>query len=199
MELRVERLRSDAPDEAGEPMPDLCKRLPEVRTADLLLDVDKSMGFTDAFTCPRTGAPCNDIIGLLDVILAVGLNLGLSKMATASNARDFFDFFRLSRLSRWRAQSGAVSPGNGDQGVCQAAHGAALGTGVDRLERRKVLPATHRGEAMILINAKCQSEPGLKSRTRVSDQFGPFASQLIPHAVSEAPCMLDGLAMIRAG
>lgn len=52
---------------------------------------------------------------------------------------------------------------------------------------------------MNLINAKYQSEPGLKSYTHVSDQFGPFATQLIPATVSEAPYMLDGLVMTRTG
>lgn len=39
-------------------------------------------GFTVAFTHLRTGAPCKDRLGLLNVILAEGLNLGLSKMTS---------------------------------------------------------------------------------------------------------------------
>ena len=105
-ELRVERLKPDMPDEAGELVPDLYKRLPEVRITDLLLDVDKATGFTDAFTRLRTGAPCKDIIGLLNVILAEGLDLGLNKMAVASNTHDFF---QLSRLSRWHVESDAIN------------------------------------------------------------------------------------------
>ena len=49
----------------------------------MLLDVEKATGFIDAFTHLRTGAPCRDKIGLLNVLLAEGLNLGLSKMAEA--------------------------------------------------------------------------------------------------------------------
>ena len=52
--------------------------------------------FIDAFTHLRTGAPCKDRFGLLNVILAEGLNLGLSKMAEASNSHDFFHLSRLS-------------------------------------------------------------------------------------------------------
>lgn len=52
-------------------------RVPEVRITDLLLEVDAETGFTDAFTHLRTGAPCADRIGLLNVLLAEGLNLGL--------------------------------------------------------------------------------------------------------------------------
>ncbi len=55
------------------------------------------------------------------------------------------------------------------------------------------------GEAINLINAKYGSEPGLKAYTHVSDQFGPFATQNIPATVSEAPYILDGLLMNKAG
>ena len=42
----------------------------------------------DAFTHLRTGAPCKDRIGLLNVLLAEGINLGLNKMAEASNTHE---------------------------------------------------------------------------------------------------------------
>ncbi len=52
---------------------------------------------------------------------------------------------------------------------------------------------------MNLVKVRSQSEPGLKSCTHVSDQFGPFPSQLIPPSMNKAPYMLDGLVMTRAG
>ena len=67
--------------------------------------MDSATGFTDAFTHLRTGAPCQDRIEFLNVLLAEGLNLGLSKMAGVSNTHDFF---QLSRLSRWHIESEAV-------------------------------------------------------------------------------------------
>ncbi|WP_163066173.1 Tn3 family transposase, partial [Acinetobacter baumannii] len=62
-------------------------------------------GFADAFTHLRTGAPCQDKIGLLNVMLAEGLNFGLRKMAEASNTHDYW---QLSRLSRWHVDSDAI-------------------------------------------------------------------------------------------
>ncbi len=56
----------------------------------MLLEVDAALGFTDAFTHLRTGAPCRDRIGLLNVLLAEGLNLGLRKMAEATNTHDYW-------------------------------------------------------------------------------------------------------------
>src|SRR3546814_5165633 len=45
--------------------------------------------------------------------------------------------------------------------------------------------ATEQGEAMNLINAKYGNVPGLKGYSHVSDQYAPFATQVIPATVSE--------------
>ena len=105
-ELRIVRPATAMSDDVDELVLDLYRRLPEVRITDILLEVDAATGFTDAFTHPRTGAPCKDRIGLLNVLLAEGLNLGLSRMAEASNTHDFF---QLSRLSRWHIESEAIN------------------------------------------------------------------------------------------
>jgi hypothetical protein len=39
---------------------------------------------SEAFTHLRTGVPCEDRVGLLNVLLIEGLNLGLGKMAVVS-------------------------------------------------------------------------------------------------------------------
>ena len=91
--LRLERLASNAPADADALVLDLYARLPEVRITDILIEVDAATSFTDAFTHLRTGAPCSDRIGLLNVLLAEGLNLELSKMAEASNTHDFFPLY----------------------------------------------------------------------------------------------------------
>lgn len=87
--LRVERLEADVPAEADNLILDLYRRLPEARITDILMDVANETGFTDAFAHLRTGAPCKDRLGLLNVVLAEGLNLGLSKMAGASSTHNF--------------------------------------------------------------------------------------------------------------
>ena len=79
--LKIDRLTAAVPEEADALVLDLYRRLPEVRVTDLLLEVDDEIGFTEAFTHLRTGVPCKDRIGLLNVLLSEGLNLGLSKMA----------------------------------------------------------------------------------------------------------------------
>ena len=186
------------PEDVDELVLDLYRRLPEVRITDILLEVDAATGFTDAFTHLRTGALCQDRIGLLNVLLAEGLNLGLSKMAEASNTHDFF---QLSRLSRWHIESEAI-----DRALAMVIEAQAQlplarlwGLGLTASSDGQFFPAARQGEAMNLINARYGSEPGLKAYTHVSDRFGPFPTQTIPATVNEAPYILDGLLMTRAG
>ena len=77
--LKLDRLTAAVPEEAEAMVLDLYRRMPDIRITDLLLEVDNEVGFTEAFTHLRTGVPCKDRIGLLNVLLAEGLNLGLSK------------------------------------------------------------------------------------------------------------------------
>ncbi|GIT89298.1 hypothetical protein ROBYS_43140 [Roseobacter sp. OBYS 0001] len=85
---------------------DLDRRQLDVRITDMPLEVDNAIGFTDTFTNLRTGAPCKDRVGLLNVLLAEGLNLGLRKMAETTHTHDYF---QLARLSRWHIESDAIN------------------------------------------------------------------------------------------
>ncbi len=196
--LKIDRLTANAPEEADAMVLDLYKRLPETRITDLLLEVDDEIGFTEAFTHLRTGVPCKDRVGMLNVLLAEGLNLGLSKMAGATNTHDYF---QLSRLSRWYVESEAMARALAMVIEGQSALPMARfwGGGTSASSDGQFFPTTRQGEAMNLINAKYGQEPGLKAYTHVSDQFGPFATQTIPATVNEAPYILDGLLMTDAG
>jgi hypothetical protein len=196
--LKIEQLTTAVPEEAEELVLDLYRQLPDIRITDLLLEVDEATGFTDAFTHLRTDAPCIDRIGLLNVLLAEGLNLGLSKMTEASNTHDYI---QLSRLSRWHIESEAINRALATVIDAQSRLPMAKfwGAGTTASSDGQFFPAARQGEAMNLINAKYGNEPGLKAYTHVSDQFGPFATQNIPATVSEAPYILDGLLMNETG
>ena len=196
--LKIDRLTADVPKEADAMVLDLYKRLPVIRITDLLLEVDDEIGFTEAFTHLRTGVPCKDRVGMLNVLLAEGLNLGLSKMAGATNTHDYF---QLSRLSRWHVESEAMARALAMVIEGQSALPMAQfwGGGTSASSDGQFFPTTRQGEAMNLINAKYGHEPGLKAYTHVSDEFGPFAIQTIPATVNEAPYILDGLLMTDAG
>ena len=66
--------------------------MPEARITDILLEVDDATRFTEAFTHLRTGSSCRDRIGLLNVLLAEGINLGLRE---------------LMRIARWHVEGDA--------------------------------------------------------------------------------------------
>lgn len=196
--LRIDRLMADVPDSAEELILDLYRRMPPVRITDILLQVDAALGFTDAFTHLRTGVRCGDRIGLLNVLLAEGLNLGLRKMAEATNTHDYW---QLSRLARWHVESEAM---NQALATVVAAQGKLpmsrfWGMGITASSDGQFFPSARQGEAMNMVNAKYGTDPGLKAYTHISDQFAPFASQTIPATVSEAPYILDGLLMNEVG
>lgn len=190
--LSLSRLPTKTPSEAADLLFDLYKRVPDTRITDIILEVDEATGFTDAFTHLRTGAPPKDKIGLMNVLLSEGLNLGLSKMAEASNSHGFWE---LMRISRWHIESEAY--GRALASVVDAQGNLPMarfwGMGLTASSDGQFFPTTRQGEAMNLINAKYGNEPGLKAYTHVSDQFAPFASQTIPATFSEAPYILDGL------
>lgn len=196
--LRIDRLTADAPDGIEDLVLDLYRRLPPVRITDLLLEVDTALGFTDAFTHLRTGVPCGDRIGLLNVLLAEGLNLGLRKMAEASNTHDYW---QLSRLARWHVESEAIDQALANVVAAQGALPMAQVWGMGRSASAdgQFFPAARQGEAMNTINARYGNDPGIKAYTHVNDRFAPFASRTIPATVSEAPYLLDGLTMNEAG
>ena len=196
--LHIDKLRADTPEGAEDLVLDLYQQLPPARITDLLLEVDQRTGFSEAFTHLRTGAPCSDRIGLMSVLLAEGVNLGLRKMAAATNTHSFWE---LLRIARWHVEGSAY-----DRALAMIveAHAALpmaafWGQGQSASSDGQFFLATEQGEAMNLINAKYGNVPGLKGYSHVSDQYAPFATQVIPATVSEAPYILDGLLMNDAG
>jgi len=196
--LHIDKLRADTPEGAEDLVLDLYQQLPPARITDLLLEVDERTGFSEAFTHLRTGAPCSDRIGLMNVLLAEGVNLGLRNMAAATNTHSFWE---LLRIARWHVEGSAY-----DRALAMIveAHAALpmaafWGQGQSASSDGQFFLATEQGEAMNLINAKYGNVPGLKGYSHVSDQYAPFATQVIPATVSEAPYILDGLLMNDAG
>ncbi len=196
--LKIERLKPNVPEGVEDLISDLYKRLPRIRITDVLLEVDQDIGFTAPFRSLRTGAPCKDKIGLMNVLLAEGINLGLRKMAEASNSHEYW---QLMRIAAWHLDSVAIE--RALSMVIEAQSNLPMaklwGIGDSASSDGQFFASTRQGEAMNLINARYGNTPGLKVYSHVSDQFGPFATQNIPATASEAPYILDGLLMNEAG
>ncbi|MFK8050291.1 MAG: Tn3 family transposase [Halioglobus sp.] len=196
--LHIDRLTAKPAVGADELLFDLYHRMPAARITDILIEIDDAIGFTDAFTHLRTGAPCKDKLGLLNVLLGEGVNLGLRKMSEASNSHDYWE---LMRISRWHIESDAMNRALATvvEAQSQLPMAQFWGSGSTASSDGQFFPTTRQGEAMNLINAKYGHEPGLKAYSHLSDQFAPFAIQTIPSTVNEAPYILDGLLMNETG
>ena len=183
---------------ASDLVTDLYRRMPEARITDILLEVDDATRFTEACTHQRTGSPCRDRIGLLNVLLAEGINLGLRKMAEATTTHGFWG---LMRIARWHVEGDAFDRALALVVEAQAAlpMAAFWGTGRTASSDGQFFPAAGRGEALNLVNARYGAEPGVKAYSHVSDRFSPFATQTIPATVHEAPYILDGLLLNETG
>ncbi|BDV36373.1 hypothetical protein SS37A_39030 (plasmid) [Methylocystis iwaonis] len=196
--LHVERLEASSPEGVDDLVLDFYGQMPRARITDLLLEVDASTAFSEAFRHLRTGEPCADRIGLMNVLLAEGVNLGLRKMAEATNTHSHWE---LIRLARWHVEGEAYDRALAMVVEAQAGlpMAAFWGRGASASSDGQFFVASEQGEAMNLVNAKYGNTPGLKAYSHVSDQYAPFATQVIPATASEAPYILDGLLMNDAG
>jgi hypothetical protein len=90
----ISKLEAAAPTGAEDLVLDLYKQIPPTRITDLLLEVDAATGFTSVHPSAHRST-CADRIGLMNVILAEGINLGLRKMADATNTHTFWELIRI--------------------------------------------------------------------------------------------------------
>ena len=190
--LRVERTETAVPDGAADLVADLYRRLPEARITDILLEVDDATRFTEAFTHLRTGEPCRDRIGLLNVLLAEGINLGLRKMAEATNTHEVLGV-DAHRPGTWKAtRSTERWPSSArPRPRYRWPPSGVPGGPPPAMASSSWPPAGARPSTW--------SEPGVKAYSHVSDRFSPFATQTIPATVHEAPYILDRLLMNETG
>ena len=91
----VNRIDSQIPEGIDTLTLDIYKEMPQISITDILREVAEDTGFTDSFTHIHNGAVCNDKLGLLNVLLAGGINMGLKKMALCSSSHT--SFWSLSR------------------------------------------------------------------------------------------------------
>jgi len=105
--LRVNRLDRQVPEGMDTLTLDIYKQMPQIAITDILREVDADTGFTDSFTHIHTGSTCVDKIGLLNVLLAGGINMGLKKMALCSSSHT--SFWSLMRISNWYLTSESMA------------------------------------------------------------------------------------------
>jgi hypothetical protein len=190
--LKTTPLDKGTPPEAEALAARLHAMLPRVRITDLLTEVAGWTGFLDCFTHLRTGETPADSRVLMAGLLADGLNLGLTRMAEASNIAS------LGQLA-WTA----------DWHIRDETYGLALRCLVDQQQREPFAAVFGKGEASSSdgqffqaaglgraagrLNPHYGQRPGFKVYTHLSDRYGAFHTRLIAATASEALHVLDAL------
>lgn len=197
--IRINRLDRQVPEGMDSLTLNLYQKMPKVSITDILSEVDEETRFTDSFTHIHTGSPCTDKIGLMNVLFAGGVNMGLKKMALCSSSHT--TFWPLMRISNWYVTSETMSDA---LAVIIEKHrnlplSAFWGDGTTSSSDGQFMVTGGTGEAMNLVNSKHGTIPGIKGYTHLSDQFGPFAIQTIPSTAHEAPYILNALTMNETG
>jgi TnpA family transposase len=192
--LKLEQLPPVTPPEAEVLDRRLDTLLPRVRITELLLEVAERTGFLSAFRDLRTGKEHDNPNAVLAAILADGSNLGLERMANASEG---VSYAQLAWTHNWY-----LSPENyhAALGMIISAHhqlpfARHWGDGTSSSSDGQFFRSSRSRGGASEVNAKYGNEPGVKLYSQLSDHFASFGSLVISATASEAPYVLDGLVL----
>ncbi|SFJ81313.1 Transposase and inactivated derivatives, TnpA family [Thermoflavimicrobium dichotomicum] len=106
--IHLDRLEKDTPLEAGHLSKKLYALLPKIKLTDLLMEVDYWTGFTSHMTHASSGQEPkgSERNILLAALMAMGTNIGLTKMAEATPE---FTYRQLANASQWRMYDDALN------------------------------------------------------------------------------------------
>jgi len=190
--LKVTPLTNLVPDEASAAMRKVYALMPHIRITELLLEVDQWTGFSRHFTHLKSGElPSNPAL-LLTVVLADGINLGLSKMAEACST---MSYTKLSWLAAWFIRDETYTKALAE--LVNAQHRQPLarvwGEGTTSSSDGQRYQAGGKGEPTGQTNLKYGTDPSIMIYTHISDRYAPFYSRIINANIRDATYVLDGL------
>ncbi len=193
-ELKVSRLKKDEPDGLDAFRRHLYSFLPRIRLTDLLVEVDSMTGFSEHLTDLRTGRPCRDRELVYTAVLADGTNLGLTKMAEATDDPKV-TYERLAWAADWHVREETYQKAIAE--VVNAHYRLPFsgnwGSGASSSSDGQVFFAGGPKDALSQPNARYGRDRGVIFYTHVSDQYAPFYSKVINTTVRDATHVLDGL------
>jgi hypothetical protein len=190
--LHITPVKAATPPEAEALAAVIDTLLPPVRITELLHEVSRRTGFSAAFTNLRTGEVCDNENALLAAILADATNLGLTRMATASQgvSRDQLIWIADAYI-RPETYKAALAR------IINAHHALPIATiwgdGTTSSSDGQFFRSAKRGDAAGDINARYGHDPGVSFYTHLSDQHGPYSIKVMSATNHEAPYVLDGL------
>ena len=190
--LSITPVRADEPDGVDAFAARIDGLMPRVRITELLHEVASETGFTQAFTNLRTHERHDNPNALLAAILADGSNLGISRMAQASEGVTP-DQLTWTQAAYIRPETYRPALAR----IIDAHHAlpiaAVWGQGTTSSSDGQFFRSGKRGAGAGEVNARYGVDPGFSFYTHVSDQHGPYHVKVISAATHEAPYVLDGL------
>lgn len=191
--LYVERLEKDVPPEAQQLSQALYNLVPRVKLPDLLLEVSNWTGFDRNFTHASSGnyPKGEEKSILMAALMAMGTNIGLSKMADSSPG---ISYRQMANTAQWRMYDEAMKKAQsvlvnyqhklflssywGD-GSTSSSDGMRVQVGVSSLHAES--------------NPHYGTGKGTTMYRFVSDQFSSFYTKVINTNARDAVHVLDGL------
>jgi TnpA family transposase len=190
--LIVTPLTNSVPDEVESLSRQIDRLLPKVKLTSLLVEVDNWTQFTKHFTHLHSGAQASDKVVLLSAILADGINLGLTRMADATQG---MSFERLAWVADWHTRDETYSKALAEvvNFHLQVPFAAYWGDGTTSSSDGQRFKASGHRSFNEEINAKYGKDRSVIFYTHVSDRYVPFHVKVINATVRDASYVLDGL------
>lgn len=191
--VHINRLEKETPQEAIHLSKKLYKMIPKIKLPDLLLEVSKWTNFDRNFIHASTGhfAKGEEKITLIAALMAIGTNVGLSKM---SDSTPGISYKQIANAAQWRLYDDAMKKAQatlvnyhhklflsnfwGD-GSTSSSDGMRVQVGVSCLHADS--------------NPHYGTGKGATMYRFVSDQFSTFYTKVINTNVRDAVHVIDGL------
>ncbi|MES5865971.1 Tn3 family transposase [Bacillus cereus group sp. RP32] len=191
--LRIHRLERDVPEDSKKLSAKLYNMLPRIKLTDLLLEVSNWTNFEQQLIHASTNKPPkgDEIIISLAAMMAMGTNIGLTKMADATPD---ITYHQLAHASQWRMYDDALQRAQsilvnfqhkiplssywGD-GTTSSSDGMRVQIGVSSLSAS--------------FNPHYGTGKGATIYRFVSDQFSSFYTKVINTNARDAVHVIDGL------
>lgn len=187
--LKITPQKTKVPPEAQRIIDQISRLMPRVKITELLLEVDDWVHFSDHFVHLKSNKKADDRHLLLSVILADGINLGLTQMAEACASTTYA---KLTWLQGWHIRDETYSAALVDaQGKDEFAQ--HWGDGTTSSSDGQRFRAANKAYSTGHVNLKYGLEPGRMFYTHISDQYAPFRVRVVNVGVRDSTYVLDGL------